>query len=252
MNAKISVPADGPFFEGHFPGRPILPGIVELALVAAAAAPGGSAGEVSAIPHTRFRGLVLPGDGLDLATAPRDDGGVRFEVRRAGELVANGALAFGTLPADDLAPSAVAARRPPAPPPLHELIPHRPPMLFVERILGEAEDGATSLGRVPPAFALVLSGSVPALVALEVAAQTAAVWEALRRSRRAGRPSPRTGYLVSIKDVVLYRRTIEAGAELIASVRLDAAMGELSTYAIDVAVEGGLALSGTIGTYLGD
>lgn len=249
MNAAIAVPAAGPLFEGHFPGRPILPGIVQLALVAAALGPGGSADEVSAIPFARFRGLVLPGDGLDVAAVPRDQGGLRFEVRRAGGLVANGALTFGGALADDRAAQAVAARRPAAPP-LYDLIPHRPPMLFVDRILGEADDGATCIGRVPAAFALVHGGRAPALIALEVAAQTAAVWEALRRSRETGRPSARTGYLVSIKDVVLYRRTIEADAELIASVRLEAAMAELSTYAVDVAVEGRLALQGTIGTYL--
>ena len=252
MSAAIAVPAGGPLFEGHFPGRPILPGIAELALIAAAAAPGGSADEVSAIPFARFRGLVGPGDRLDLATVPRPDGGIRFEARRAGELVANGALTFGPQPRDHCAPHAVAARRASGAPHLHDLIPHRPPMLFVDRILGEADDGATCVGRVPAACALVQGGRVPGFVALELAAQTAAVWEALRRQRETGGPSVRTGYLVSLKDVVLYRRTIEADAELIASVRLEAAMAELTTYAVDVAVEGGLLLQGTIGTYLGD
>lgn len=252
MNAAIAVPAAGALFEGHFPGRPILPGIAELALVAEALAPGGDAGEVSAIPFTRFRGLVLPGDLLDVAALPRDDGGLRFEVRRAGERVANGALTFGGACTDECAAHAVAARRASAAPRIQELIPHRPPMLFVDRILGEADDGATCLGRVPAACALVRDGKAPAYVALELAAQTAAVWEALRRSRETGAPSPRMGYLVSIKDVVLYRRTIDADAELIASVRLEAAVASLSTYAVDVAVEGGLALAGSIGTYLGD
>ena len=66
MNVAIAVPADGPLFEGHFPGRPILPGIAELVLIARALAPGGDAAEVSAIPFARFRGLVLPDDGLTL------------------------------------------------------------------------------------------------------------------------------------------------------------------------------------------
>jgi predicted hotdog family 3-hydroxylacyl-ACP dehydratase len=166
--------------------------------------------------------------------------------------VANGALTFGEAPRDDHVSHAVAARRPASVPPLHDLIPHRPPMLFVDRILGEADDGATCRGRVPEAFALVRGGRAPALVALEVAAQTAAVWEALKRSRETGRSSVRTGYLVSIKDVVFHRSTIEADVELIASVRLEASMAELTTYAVDVSVEGGQALSGTIGTYLGD
>ena len=252
MSATIAVPADGPYFEGHFPGRPILPGIVELALVAEALAPGGSASEISTIPFTRFRSLVLPGDRLEVSSMPRESGGARFEVRRAGALVANGALTFGEARRNDLGTHAVAARRPAAAPPVRDLIPHRPPALFVDRILGEADDGATCLGRVPAEFALVSEGSAPALVALEAAAQTAAVWEALRRRRATGRPAVRTGYLVSIKDAVLHRGTIDVDAELIASVRLEASMAELTTYAVDVSVEGGLALKGTIGTYLGD
>jgi predicted hotdog family 3-hydroxylacyl-ACP dehydratase len=207
---------------------------------------------VSSIPFTRFRGIVLPDDRLLLSSFPREGGGTRFEVRRAGALVANGALTFGGARTDDHVSHAVAVGRQAGAPPLHDLIPHRPPMLFVDRILGEADDGATCRGRVPEAFALVREGRVPALVALEVAAQTAAVWEALRRSREPGSWSVRTGYLVSIKDVVLHRRTIEAEVDLIASIRLEASMAELTTYAVDVSVEGGQALSGTIGTYLGD
>jgi 3-hydroxymyristoyl/3-hydroxydecanoyl-(acyl carrier protein) dehydratase len=252
MNASIAVPADGPLFEGHFPGHPILPGIAELALVAAALAPGGSADEVSSIPFLRFRGLVLPAQRLDVSSVPRSGGGVRFEVRRAGEVVANGALAFGEAEAPDHAGSAVASRPVRGVAPIRELIPHRPPMLFVERVLGEAEDGATCLCRVPAACALVSGGTTPAFVALEAAAQTAAVWEALRRSRATGGPSVRMGYLVSLKEVVLRRPAVPADAELIATVRLVAEIAPLTTYAVDVAVEGGLALTGTIGTYLGE
>ncbi|MBN2401608.1 MAG: hypothetical protein JXN64_04340 [Spirochaetes bacterium] len=31
--AKASVPADSPWFSGHFPGEPILPGIAELSII---------------------------------------------------------------------------------------------------------------------------------------------------------------------------------------------------------------------------
>jgi predicted hotdog family 3-hydroxylacyl-ACP dehydratase len=252
MTIAIAVPADGPLFEGHFPGRPILPGIAELVLVAQALSPEGAAADVSAIPFARFRGLVLPGDRLEVAASPRGHGGVRFEVRRAGELVANGAMTFGVPQVDDGAPPSMASHAGCYAPPLHELIPHRPPMLFIERILGEAEDGATCLGRVPAACALVTGGSTPTFVALEAAAQTAAAWEALRRSRDSAAPSVRTGYLVSLRDVVLHRRTIPAEADLITSIRLVATAPPLTTYAVDVAVLGELALLGTIGTYLND
>ena len=250
MTIAIAVPAGGALFDGHFPGRPILSGVAELTLVAAALSPEGETAPVAAIPFARFRGLVLPGDLLELDATPRAQGGLRFEVRRAGEVVANGAIEFGDPRGDAPAPFAMAARAPRGAPPPAELIPHRPPMLFVDRILGEADDGATCLGRIPAACALVSRGSTPAFVALEVAAQTAACWESLRRSRDAGAPAPLTGYLVSVREVVLYRPTVPVEADLISSVRLVATAPPLTTYAVDVSVFGELALSGTIGTYL--
>src|SRR5262249_27594306 len=100
--------------------------------------------------------------------------------------------------------------------------------------------------------ALVTEGAAPAFVALEAAAQTAAVWEALRRSGDAAAPEPRTGLLVSLRDVVLHRRTIPADADLIARIRLTALALPLATYAVEVSVLGEPALSGTIGTYVSD
>jgi len=193
---------------------------------------------------------VVPSDVLQISAEPRAESGVRFEVRRAAELVANGALSFGVPSTESEGAIAVASRAPRGAPPLRDLIPHRPPMLFVERIVGVADDGATCLGRVPGDCALVAGGSTPAYVALEAAAQTAAVWEALRRSRASGSAEARIGYLVSLKDVVLHRETIPAVTDLIASVRLVAEAAPLATYSVDVSVEGELALRGTMGTYL--
>jgi 3-hydroxyacyl-[acyl-carrier-protein] dehydratase len=250
MIRTIDVPQGGPLFEGHFPGRPILPGIAELALVASALSPGGAQGDVTAIPFVRFRGLVLPGDRLEVDASPRGEGGVRFEVRRAGEVVANGAMIFGVPKGEETSTVAIASRASRGAPSLDALIPHRPPMLFVERILGEADDGLSCLARIPGACALVTSGSSPAFVGLEAAAQSAAVWESLARSRDSGAPSAQTGYLVSLRDVVLHRPTLPADAELIVSIRLVASAPPLTTYTVDLAVFGEHALRGTIGTYL--
>jgi len=49
---------------------------------------------------------------------------------------------------------------------------------------------------------------------------------------------------------VLHRAAIPAESDLFASVRLTARVPPLATYAVEVVVEGGLALTATIGTFL--
>ena len=250
MSVAIDVPDGGPLFEGHFPDRPILAGIAELALVADALAPAAGA-PVGEIPYVRFRGLVRPGDRLTVTPGRGEDGTTRFDVRRGDDRVASGAVRYGAPEAALDASSAVAARRPAEGPLLESLIPHRPPMRFVERILGEADDGLTCLARIPRGCALVAGGSARSFVALEAAAQTAAVWEALRRSRAGGAFEARIGYLVSIHDAVLHCATIPADEALTVSVRLEAEAGALTAYAVEAVIDGSVALRGRIGTYAG-
>lgn len=69
-------PADMDVFRGHFPGRPILPGVLIVEAIAQAGAIAGMALPVNAgglalfagIEKVRFRRPVLPGDTLDIRT----------------------------------------------------------------------------------------------------------------------------------------------------------------------------------------
>jgi 3-hydroxymyristoyl/3-hydroxydecanoyl-(acyl carrier protein) dehydratase len=250
VNAVIEIPSGSPLFEGHFPGRPILPGISQLVLIARALAPAAGGAPVAALPFVRFRGLVGPGVRLELTGEPRGGGGLRFETKKDGAVAANGAIVFGVPAGFEDRAIAVASRPPRGVPPIEDLIPHRAPMLFVEQLLGEAEDGATCLGRIPAGCPLVSAGATPAFVALELAAQAAAVWEGRRSRGLQGDAPPVTGYLVSIKDGKLHRTAIPAESDLFASVRLTARVPPLTMYAVEVVVEGSLALTATIGTFL--
>lgn len=93
MESALPVAADHPSFAGHFPGHPILPGVVLLAEVMAAVATGadGPASRWS-IASAKFLAPVAPGTALTLV---REDapGGVRFEVRAGERVVAAGLLA---------------------------------------------------------------------------------------------------------------------------------------------------------------
>ncbi len=104
----LHIAAEHPAFEGHFPGAPLLPGVVLLdemlrAVVAGACADvsgsdavglgaGGSRASGWTIATAKFLHPVRPGETLTFEHAPLASGGVRFTIRSAGRAVASGTL----------------------------------------------------------------------------------------------------------------------------------------------------------------
>ena len=250
-----TVTPNSAYFEGHFPGRPILPGIALLAIVLETLArDAGRPAALRAIPFVRLRRPVVPGDVLAIGGRDGERGRVRFDVRCDSALVANGELMLGR-PDETGSAAARAARASPAAgaaPPVASLVPQQPPMRFVTSIVEEAPDGLTCAAQIPAACALVSEGNAPALAALEAAAQTAAAWEAMRRWREASAASPRMGYLVAVRDVEFFADRIPADETLLASVRLDATAPPLMHYAVEVALAARPILRGTVATVLAD
>jgi 3-hydroxyacyl-[acyl-carrier-protein] dehydratase len=94
IESPLRVAHDHPAFEGHFPGHPILPGVVLLAeaLAAIETATGRAAAEWT-LSSAKFLEPIEPGTPLTLAHAAQASGAIRFEVRAPGGVVASGALA---------------------------------------------------------------------------------------------------------------------------------------------------------------
>jgi predicted hotdog family 3-hydroxylacyl-ACP dehydratase len=255
MNAIIEVPSGDAYFEGHFPGRPILPGVAELTLVLEALAREARRPfPIQGIAFARLRQLVFPGDRLELAARDQGAPRLRFDLKREGVLVANGEFILGTPQAPRSATALCAAPGTPAANarPLDDLLPHRAPMRFLTSILQLTTGGLTCAAQIPGKCALVGAGSAPAVASIEAAAQAAAAWEALRRWRNTGVASPRVGYLVALREVAFFTERIPADREMLVCVSLEAAAPPLTHYRFEVALDGMPVTRGTIATFLAD
>jgi 3-hydroxyacyl-[acyl-carrier-protein] dehydratase len=82
---RFAVPCAHPAFEGHFPGDPILPGVVLVSEVLEALLADGCAealGPRPCISAVKFLAPVRPGAELEIRWTPPAGGRLRFEVWR--------------------------------------------------------------------------------------------------------------------------------------------------------------------------
>lgn len=95
MSTTFAIPHDHPCLPGHFPGRPVVPGVVVLEKVLAAI--DGSHGPVPGplrLPRVKFVQPLLPGEQARIeldGEAPR----WRFRVLRGEALLASGEVRAG-------------------------------------------------------------------------------------------------------------------------------------------------------------
>lgn len=91
---SFSVAPDHPALPGHFPGRPIVPGVLLLdAVIRAVAARDAPLPPPDRLLRAKFLAPVLPGQEVALELGERREGRVAFTGRVAGAVVLRGELA---------------------------------------------------------------------------------------------------------------------------------------------------------------
>jgi 3-hydroxymyristoyl/3-hydroxydecanoyl-(acyl carrier protein) dehydratase len=97
LTAEVRIGAGSPWFSGHFPNGPVLPGIALLAMVSetirSRQAQAGKKVKISRIRKVRFRLPVRPDSSLSLKlSCPDDEKTFVFKIALNGETVCTGIM----------------------------------------------------------------------------------------------------------------------------------------------------------------
>lgn len=89
----LPIAAAHPAFDGHFPGAPVLPGVVLLdETIRAIELAAGGEPQRWRVASVKFLRAVVPGEALTLEQERLAGGAVRFTVLSTGQAVATGTL----------------------------------------------------------------------------------------------------------------------------------------------------------------
>ena len=99
------VPPDSPWFDGHFPEDPTLPGIAQLEMaIDTIRLAGKRTVSVTGFRKVRFKRIIRPGEKLKIIATPRKskEGSYAFRITVENELACNGVLFVTDLGAENM------------------------------------------------------------------------------------------------------------------------------------------------------
>jgi 3-hydroxymyristoyl/3-hydroxydecanoyl-(acyl carrier protein) dehydratase len=95
ITAEAQVPADCVWFDGHFPNKPILPGVAQLTLVADILNQALKRTVViESVSRVRFKQMIRPDDQITVSLSPTDKDAATYGFRlfNGSELVCSGTI----------------------------------------------------------------------------------------------------------------------------------------------------------------
>ncbi|MFO7801493.1 MAG: hypothetical protein R6V55_04245 [Desulfovermiculus sp.] len=97
VQARVLLPENSQWFDGHFPGEPILPGIAQLAMVEEIVRRGfGVWYRLLTVDKVRFKKVIRPGDEVSVLVCRKnhDQMFFSFQVLHQGDLACGGRAGF--------------------------------------------------------------------------------------------------------------------------------------------------------------
>ena len=135
-------------------------------------------------------------------------------------------------------------------PPIVELVPHRPPMLLLDRVLsydGERVVCETVLGPDSP---FAEQGEVPAVVGIEYMAQTIAAGAGLS-ARDKGDQAGRMGFLLGCRNLSIAVDSFQVGDRLTVEARRTWGENQIGSFACKVQRGSEVLVEGALTVYQG-
>ena len=105
MILNAQVPPDSPWFDGHFPEDPTLPGIAQLEMAVDVIKLAGKRNlSVTGFKKVRFKRVIRPNQALKIIATPRKskEGSYAFRILVENELACNGVLFTTDLNAENM------------------------------------------------------------------------------------------------------------------------------------------------------